>query len=57
MKVHSLRLTFGGAVLALGILTPCTAQKTTGVSEIRDRNNFRDEQQTAPRVNNAPIDP
>jgi hypothetical protein len=25
--------------------------------EIRDRNNSRDEQQAAPRVNNAPIDP
>jgi hypothetical protein len=27
------------------------------VSEIRDRNNFRDEQHAAPRVDNAPIDP
>ena len=61
--------TLGRAVMALGILTSCTAQTTTafrlssqselptGVSEIRDRNNFRDEQQAAPRVNNAPIDP
>jgi hypothetical protein len=71
MNDYSLRLTFGGAVIALGILTSCTAQTTTafrpsnqsttglptGVSEIRDRNNFRDEQQAAPRVNNAPIDP
>jgi hypothetical protein len=71
MKGYSLRLTFGCAVMALGILTSCTAQTTTafrrsnpsttalptGVSEIRDRNNFRDEQQGAPRVNNAPIDP
>jgi len=63
--------TLGRAVMALAILTSCTAQTTTafqpsnqsttalptGVSEIRDRNNFRDEQQAAPRVNNAPIDP
>jgi hypothetical protein len=63
--------TFARAVMALGILTSCTAQTTTafrpsnqsttglptGVSEIRDRNNFRDEQQAAPQVNNAPIDP
>jgi hypothetical protein len=61
--------TLGRAVMALGILTSRTAQTTagfrpssesalaTGVSEIRDRNNFRDEQQAAPRVNNAPIDP
>src|SRR5262249_47559907 len=62
---------FGCAVMALGILTSCTAQTTTAfrpsnqstttlptsVSEIRNRNNFRDEQQAAPRVNNAPIDP
>ena len=57
--------------MALGILTSCTAQTTTelrpsnqsttarptGVSEIRDRNNFRDEQQAAPRVYNAPLMP
>jgi hypothetical protein len=57
-------------VMVLGILTSCTAQPTTGfrpsnrstravrtgVSEIKDRNNFRDEQQAAPRVSNAPID-
>jgi hypothetical protein len=63
MKGYSLRL-FGCAVLALGILTACIAQTTTAfrpsnqsktalltrVSEIRDRNNFRDEQQAAPRV-------
>jgi hypothetical protein len=28
-----------------------------GLSEIRDRNNFRDEQQAAPQPNNSPIDP
>jgi hypothetical protein len=61
--------TLGRAVMALAILTSCTAQTMTGfrpssqsalptgVSEIRDRNNFRDEQQAAPRVSNAPIDP
>ena len=63
--------TLGRAVMALGILASCTAQTTTafrpsnqsttasptGVSGIRDRNNFRDEQEAAPRVNNAPIDP
>jgi hypothetical protein len=47
--------------MALGILTSCTAQTTMtfpiGVSEIRDRNNVRNEQQAAPRVNNAPVDP
>jgi hypothetical protein len=71
MEGYSLRLTFGCAIMALGILTACTMQTMTvfrpsnqsttalptGVSEIRDRNNFRDEQQAAPRVNNAPIDP
>jgi hypothetical protein len=71
MKGYSLRFTFGYAIMALGILTSCTAQTTTrfrrsnqsttavptGVSEIRDRNNFRDEQQAAPRANNAPIEP
>jgi len=70
-KGYSLRLTVGCAVMALGILTSCTAQTPTafrsskqsptslpiGLSEIRDRNNFRDEQQAAPRPNNSPIDP
>jgi hypothetical protein len=47
-------------IMVLGILASCTAPTTappTGVSEIRDRSNFRDEQQGAPRVNNAPIRP
>jgi len=70
MKGYSLRPIFGSAVMALGILTACTAQTTafrpsnqsttalsTAVSEITDRNNLRDEQQAAPRVNYAPIDP
>src|SRR5262245_5588425 len=71
MKAYSLRLTLGCAFMPLAILTSCTAQRMaafqpsnqsttalpTGVSEIRDRNNFRDEQQAAPRVNNAPINP
>lgn len=70
MKGCSFRLTFGCAIMVLGILTSCTTQTGTAlrpsnesktalptrVSEIRDRNNFRDEQQAAPRVNNAPID-
>jgi hypothetical protein len=69
--MYPLCLIFGCAVMALEILTSCTAETTTafrssnqstialptGVSEIRDRNNFRDEQQAAPRLNNAPIDP
>src|SRR5262249_25362421 len=56
MKRYALRLTFGSAVTALGILTSCTAPTTrafrspnqakmalpTGV-EIRDRYNFCDE--------------
>ena len=58
MKRYSLRLTFWGMVIALGILTSCTAQTTrpTRLSEVTDRHNFRDEQEGAPRVNNAPID-
>ena len=59
MKRYSLRLKFRGAIVALGMLTSCTAQTTspTGVSEVRDRHNIRDEQEAAPRVNNAPIQP
>ena len=71
MKRYSYRLRFGDAVLALGILTSCAAQSTTvvkpptqsataattGLSETRDRNTFRDDQSAAPRVNNAPLDP
>jgi len=57
MKGCSLNLTFAGAVMALGILTSCTAQATrpNRVSELRDRHNFRDEQEGAPRVDNAPM--
>jgi hypothetical protein len=48
-----------GAVMALGILMSCTAQTTgpTRVSEVKDRHNFRDEQEGAPRVDTAPINP
>jgi hypothetical protein len=48
----------GCAIVALGILASCTAQTTrpTRVSEVKDRHNFRDEQEGAPRVDNAPID-
>jgi hypothetical protein len=58
LKRYSLRLTFRGMVIALGILTSCPAQTTrpTRASEVKDRHNFRDEQEGAPRVNNAPID-
>ena len=55
-KVYSLRFTFGCMVMALGILTSCTAQTTRPMSEVTDRHNFRDEQEGAPRVDNAPID-
>jgi hypothetical protein len=50
--------TLGRAVIALGILTSCTAQTThsTRVSEVKDRHNFRDEQEGAPRPNNASIE-
>ena len=71
MQGDAFMQSLGRAVMALTILTSCTAQTTTafrpsnqsttafstGVSEIKDRNNFRDEQQAAPRANNAPIDP
>ena len=59
MKGYSLRLTFGCAVIALGILTSCSATTTlpTRLSEIRDRNNLRDDQQAVPRANNAAIEP
>ena len=48
-----------GAVMALGILTSCTPQTTgsTRVSEVKDRHNFRGEQEGAPRVDTAPINP
>ena len=57
MKGYSLHLTFAGAVMALGIFTSCTAQtiRATRVSEVKDRHNFRDEQEGAPRADNAPI--
>jgi hypothetical protein len=57
MKRFSLRLAFWGMVMALGIFTSCTAQTThsTRVSEVKDRHNFRDEQEGAPRADNAPI--
>ena len=58
IKEYSLRLIFSCAVMALGVLTSCTAQTTrpTTLSEINDRHNFRDEQEGAPRLDNAPID-
>ena len=58
MKGCSLHLTFAGAVMALGIFTSCTAQRThsTRVSEVKDRDNFRDEQEGAPRADNASIE-
>ena len=58
MKGYSLRLTFGFAVIALGILMSCTAQtaRPSTLSEVNDRHNLRDEQEGAPRVDNAPID-
>ena len=58
MKRWSLHLTFAGAVMALGIFTSCTAQTThsTRVSEVKDRHNFRDEQEGAPRADNASIE-
>jgi len=58
MKGYSLRLSFGCAVMALGVLTSYTAQTTRpiGVPEVKDRHNFRDEQEGAPRIDNAPID-
>lgn len=58
MKGCSLHLTFAGAVMALGIFTSCTAQTThsTRVSEVKDRHNFRDEQEGAPRADNASIE-
>jgi len=57
MKRYSLRLTFWCMVMVLG-LTSCTAQTkdSTRVSQVKDRHNFRDEQEGAPRVDNAPID-
>jgi hypothetical protein len=57
MKEYSLRLIFSRAVMALVILTSCTAQTThsTRVPEVKDRHNFRDEQEGAPRVDNAVI--
>jgi curli biogenesis system outer membrane secretion channel CsgG len=58
MKRFLLRLTFVVLVLALGILTSCAAQTTrsTRMSEVKDRHNIRDEQEGAPRVDNAPIE-
>lgn len=57
MKPYSLRLGFWSMVIALMVLTSCTAQTTesTTVSEVKDRHNFRDDQEGAPRVTNAPI--
>jgi hypothetical protein len=59
MKRYSLRFTLRGMVIALAILTSCAAQTThsTRVSEVKDRHNFRDEQEGAPRPNNTHIDP
>jgi len=59
MKGYLLHLAFAGMVMALGILTSCTAQTTppTRAAEVKDRHNFRDEQEGAPRVSNAPIEP
>ena len=58
MKGYSLYLALWGAVMALGIFTSCTAQTThsTRVSEVKDRHNFRDEQEGAPRADNASIE-
>jgi hypothetical protein len=57
MKRYLRRLTFGCTVIALGVLTSCTAQTTrpSTFSQVNDRHNFRDEQEGAPRVDNALI--
>jgi len=47
MKRYLLRLDFCGMTIALRILTSGTTQttRTTRVSEVKDRHNFRDEQE------------
>jgi hypothetical protein len=65
MRRYSIRLTPVVALTLVACGAPVSKHPAEGVSatvpaptsNTTDRNNFRDDQSGAPRVNNAPIDP
>ena len=65
MKGYSIRLAPIVALILFACSAPVSNHSAEGVSatvpgqtsNTTDRNNFRDDQSAAPRVNNVPIDP